>query len=386
VEIYQDSVGETSTDTGTGASFSLSGVALAGHLLFEGAVVSDASIFYSIWNEDVPSEWEVGLGIYDEFSNTVTRNTILSSSNSNAVVNFSAGTKRVYLTLAATKASLPDIQTFTSNGTWTKPPGAVHTTIYAIGQGGGGAGGRGPAGNVRRGGGGGAGGAVTMVTLAADDLGATESVVVGSAANGGAAQTVDSTNGVSGTAGVATQFGTKVYAHGGSGGEFGGFNNTGGAAGAAVGVTSHFQQVSVAGGAAAAAGGTGGTGTTSTTGVPTGGGAASGITSADADSSGAGNGGSLSQGIVAVTTAGGSAASGGTGSIGGNGNSYPWLFGTTLGTGGGGGRSSKTAAGGAGGNGGNYGAGGGGGGASLNGNASGAGGNGGGGICVVISW
>jgi hypothetical protein len=312
---------------------------------------------------------------------------ILSSSNTNDTVNFSAGTKRVYLTLPAAKATLPDIQTFTSNGTWIKPPGAVNVTAYLIGQGGGGgAGGRGPAGNVRRGGGGGAGGAVTMVTLAADDLGATESVVVGSAANGGAAQTVDSTDGATGTAGTATQFGTKVYAPGGSGGQGGGFNNTGGAAGAAVGVTSHFQQVSVAGGAAAAAGGTGGTGTTSTTGVPTGGGAASGITSADADSSGAGNGGSLSQGIVAVTTAGGSAASGGTGSIGGNGNSYPWLFGTTLGTGGGGGRSSKTAAGGAGGNGGNYGAGGGGGGASLNGNASGAGGNGGGGICVVVSW
>jgi hypothetical protein len=308
---------------------------------------------------------------------------ILSSSNTNDTVNFSAGTKRVYLTLPAAKASLPDIQTFTSNGTWTKPPGAVNVTAYLIGQGGGGgAGGQGPAGNVRRGGGGGASGAVTMVTLAADDLGATESVIVGSAANGAPALTAleTSTNGANGTAGTATQFGTKINAPGGNAGVGGGFNNTGGTGGAAVGVTSHFQQVSSAGGAASVTGGVGANTTSLPTGVPIGGAAGGGITSGNVAGNG-GGAGSISQGIFVTAVAGGN--NGTTAGVAPqNGNSAPWVFGITLGTGGGGGAGIGQA----GANGGAYGGGGGGGGASLNGTASGAGGNGGGGICVVVSW
>ncbi len=300
---------------------------------------------------------------------------ILASSNSGNAVNFSAGTKQVNLSLPAAKASLPNIQTFTSNGTWTKPPGAVHVEVFAIGQGGGGgAGGRGPAGNIRRGGGGGGSGAVSRVLLFADDLGATESVTIGSSANGGTAQTADSSDGSNGSPGTGTSFGNWVYAPGGNAGVGGGFNNTGGTGGTAVGTNSHFQQSGAAGATASGTGGAGGNGSNVTIASPTGGGSGAGITSGNATSAG-GFGGGMTQGILTVTTSGPAAT------VSGSGNS--WVFGTTVGYGGGGGSSNGTKTGG---NGGPYGGGGGGGAASLNGSDSGAGGNGGGGVCVVVSW
>ena len=50
------------------------------------------------------NEWEVGIGTYATTGTTLARTTVLSSSNSNAAVNFSAGTKDVFVTYPAGKS------------------------------------------------------------------------------------------------------------------------------------------------------------------------------------------------------------------------------------------------------------------------------------------
>jgi len=92
---YFDRVKETATTTGTG-DFTLAGAA-TGFRTFASVLSTNDTCYYCI---SVGSEWEVGLGTYSA-ANTLTRTTVLSSSNSNNAVNFSAGTKDVFLTVAA---------------------------------------------------------------------------------------------------------------------------------------------------------------------------------------------------------------------------------------------------------------------------------------------
>jgi hypothetical protein len=98
--ITADRVRDTSTSTGTG-NFTVSGTAPTGFRTFS-AVLSVGDTFYYAIQGQGSSEWEVGLGTYSS-ANVFARTTILSSSNSGSVVTFSAGTKDVFLTLAATK-------------------------------------------------------------------------------------------------------------------------------------------------------------------------------------------------------------------------------------------------------------------------------------------
>ena len=101
-----------------------------------------------------------------------------------------------------------DIQLFTSSGVWTKPAGATLIEIYLVsGGGGGGSGRRGATLTARYGGGGGASGAMAAVKLQASALGTTENIWLGVGGNGGAAITVNDTNGNPGTAGSGSLFG-----------------------------------------------------------------------------------------------------------------------------------------------------------------------------------
>jgi hypothetical protein len=59
--------------------------------------------YYAIFNQGT-NEWEVGLGTLDAGATTLTRTTVLTSSNSDAAVNFTSGTKDVFCTLPASKA------------------------------------------------------------------------------------------------------------------------------------------------------------------------------------------------------------------------------------------------------------------------------------------
>jgi len=100
--VVNDRVKETSTTTGTG-TFTLAGAVL-GFETFSTAIGNTNTTYYSIVNED--GEFEVGLGTVG--AGTLARTTIISSSNSDSAVDFSAGTKDVFCTLPASKAVILD--------------------------------------------------------------------------------------------------------------------------------------------------------------------------------------------------------------------------------------------------------------------------------------
>ena len=98
--ITADRVLDSSTSTGTGA-FVVSGTPAAGYRTFSAVMSVGDTCYYSIQGQTT-SEWEVGLGTYSS-ANTLTRTTIYSSSNAGSAVTFSAGTKNVMLTMAASR-------------------------------------------------------------------------------------------------------------------------------------------------------------------------------------------------------------------------------------------------------------------------------------------
>lgn len=97
--VYADRVKETTTTTGTG-TLSLSG-APTGYRTFVAGAGNGSVVPYCIAHQS-NGEWEVGLGtVTDGSPDTLSRDTVKASSNSNAAVNFSAGTKDVFLTITA---------------------------------------------------------------------------------------------------------------------------------------------------------------------------------------------------------------------------------------------------------------------------------------------
>jgi len=99
--VINDRVKESSTSIGTGA-FALNG-AVNGFESFATGIGNNNTTYYAIFNQGT-NEWEVGLGTLDATSANLTRTTVISSSNSDAAVNFTGGTKDVFCTLPASKA------------------------------------------------------------------------------------------------------------------------------------------------------------------------------------------------------------------------------------------------------------------------------------------
>ena len=99
--VINDRVKETTTTTGTGA-FALGG-AVQGFETFASGIGNSNTTYYAIFNP-ATSEFEVGLGTLDGDSSDLARTTVISSSNSDSAVNFSAGTKDVFCTMPASKA------------------------------------------------------------------------------------------------------------------------------------------------------------------------------------------------------------------------------------------------------------------------------------------
>ena len=99
--VINDRVKVTSTTTGTGA-FAL-GAAVTGFETFAQGIGNNNTTYYCIFNQGT-TEFEVGLGTLDGTSANLTRTTVISSSNSDAAVNFAAGTKDVFCTLPASKS------------------------------------------------------------------------------------------------------------------------------------------------------------------------------------------------------------------------------------------------------------------------------------------
>ena len=99
--VINDRVKVNSTTTGTGA-FAL-GAAVTGFETFAQGIGNNNTTYYCIFNQGT-TEFEVGLGTLDGTSANLTRTTVISSSNSDAAVNFNSGTKDVFCTLPASKS------------------------------------------------------------------------------------------------------------------------------------------------------------------------------------------------------------------------------------------------------------------------------------------
>jgi hypothetical protein len=99
--VINNRVRETTSTTGTGA-VTLGG-AVGGFQTFAAGIGNDNTTYYAI-SINTENEWEVGLGTLNSDSSTLTRTTVLESSNSDAAVDFAAGSKEVFCTLPAEKA------------------------------------------------------------------------------------------------------------------------------------------------------------------------------------------------------------------------------------------------------------------------------------------
>ena len=98
--VLADRVKETTTTTGTG-TVTLLGAA-TGFQSF--AAIGNANTTYYAIVGQTGSEWEVGIGTYTSSGTTLSRDTVLASSNSGSLVNLSAGTKDVFCDYPAKRA------------------------------------------------------------------------------------------------------------------------------------------------------------------------------------------------------------------------------------------------------------------------------------------
>jgi len=99
--VINNRVRETTSTTGTGA-VTLGG-AVGGFQTFAAGIGNDNTTYYAI-SINTENEWEVGLGTLNSDSSTLTRTTVLESSNSDSAVDFAAGSKEVFCTLPSEKA------------------------------------------------------------------------------------------------------------------------------------------------------------------------------------------------------------------------------------------------------------------------------------------
>ena len=107
--VVKDRVKVSSTTTGTG-TFTL-GAAAAGFQDF--SVIGDGNTTYYTIAGVGSNEWEVGIGTYTASGTTLSRDTILESSNSGSAVDFSAGDKDVFVTYPAERSVYVDGSTIT---------------------------------------------------------------------------------------------------------------------------------------------------------------------------------------------------------------------------------------------------------------------------------
>jgi microcystin-dependent protein len=132
--VLKDRVKETTTTTGTG-TLTLAGAA-TGFQSF--SAIGDGNTTYYCIVDSSASAWEVGIGTYTSSGTTLSRTTILESSNSGSAVSFGSGSKDVFCTLPAEKvANVPSgaVEFFAMNTApsgWLKANGAaISRTTYA---------------------------------------------------------------------------------------------------------------------------------------------------------------------------------------------------------------------------------------------------------------
>ena len=102
--VLADRVRETSTTTGTG-TITLAG-AVYGYQSFS-AIGNGNATYYTIYDQ-TSGAWEVGIGTYTSSGTTLSRTTVLSSSNSGSLVPFGVGTKDVFVTYPSERSVYRD--------------------------------------------------------------------------------------------------------------------------------------------------------------------------------------------------------------------------------------------------------------------------------------
>lgn len=96
--VLKDRVKETTSTVGTG-TYALSG-AVAGFQSF-GVIGNANTTYYAITDG---TDWEVGIGTYTASGTTLSRDTILESSNAGSAVNWSSGVKDIFVTYPAERS------------------------------------------------------------------------------------------------------------------------------------------------------------------------------------------------------------------------------------------------------------------------------------------
>jgi len=99
--VINDRVKESSSTSGTG-TIALAGV-VQGFETFAAGIGNNNETYYAAY-EDGTNNWEVGRGTLDATSANLARTEVITSSNSDAAVNFSGNTLEVFCTLPASKA------------------------------------------------------------------------------------------------------------------------------------------------------------------------------------------------------------------------------------------------------------------------------------------
>lgn len=99
--VVKDRVKETTATTGTG-TLTLAG-AVTGFQSFSSALSNADTTYYAIF-ESSTGAWEVGLGTFTSSGTTLSRDTILESSNAGSAINLTAGAAEVFITQPAEKA------------------------------------------------------------------------------------------------------------------------------------------------------------------------------------------------------------------------------------------------------------------------------------------
>ena len=102
--VVKDRVKVSSTTTGTG-TFTLGSAALG---FQDFSVIGDGNTTYYTITGVGSAEFEVGIGTFTASGTTLSRDTILESSNAGSAVNFSAGAKEVFVTYPAERAVYTD--------------------------------------------------------------------------------------------------------------------------------------------------------------------------------------------------------------------------------------------------------------------------------------
>lgn len=125
--VLADRVKETTTTTGTG-TITLLGASV-GFQSF--SAIGDANTTYYTIAGQTGSEWEVGIGTYTSSGTTLSRDTVLASSNSGSLVNFSSGIKDVFCDYPATRAVVGG-QGYTENDATISVSSTINTGRNAI--------------------------------------------------------------------------------------------------------------------------------------------------------------------------------------------------------------------------------------------------------------